>query len=356
MAEPLGINLPITPAGGVDSRPNQGPTLASVTPREDGSRGHGQDAPSTELHLGTVVEAIVRAPAVPASADALPVGTHLMLRIVAVPAGPSELLIGSVISLGTSETLIDTPLGLLAVQRRLALAPGTIIAFERLEEIAPCAAAHASSTFGGWPALEEALAALAAASPELAARLRHELTPASSTEFVSAMLFLLGDLYRRDWPGAAVRAALGAANRGELAQQLDDDAEESRRLAHDPATGEWRVLTLPLLRRQRVLPLRLFVRRQPPSMASEEPIRLAIEIEIPSLGPLQLDGMLRGSHLILILRSHHRLPEALRERAKAACHRALPAWGLTGDLSFAIETKFALAPLSNLRKHVEMSV
>ncbi len=358
MAEPLGASVPVTPVGGIDNRFHPGPPVTPVGARQDGSSGSGHDAaPSTELHLGTTVEAIVRAPAVPATADALAVGTHLMLRIVAMPAAAEPtLLIGRVINSAGTETLMDTPLGLLALQRRLALAPDTVIAFERLEEIAPERMTEdPPSRVGGWPALEEVLAALAQTSPDLAARLHAELMPACASDLTATLLFLLGSLYHGDWPGTAVTAALAAANHGRLAQRLSDDANELRRLAADPATGDWRVITLPLMAGTMVLSLRLFLRRRDPAPPAEDLIRFAIEVELPALGPVQLDGMLRAAHLILVLRSHRGLPEELRRRATTICRRALKDWGLTGDLGFAIAPEFTLAPLSNLRKHVEVN-
>jgi hypothetical protein len=360
MAEPLGIvSVPITPAGGVDHRLPTGTPVTPVGQKHDGTGGSAHDSgPSTEFHLGTTVEAIVRSPAVPATAGSLAVGTHLLLRIVALPSLPAtDLVIGRVINSGIAETLIDTPLGLLAVQRRLTLAADTLIAFERLEEIAPpSVTADTPSRVGGWPALEEAINVLAQASPDLAARLRAELMPSSGPDLAGTLLFLWGSLYQSEWPGTGIATALASADHAKLAQRLSDDADELRRLENDPATGDWRVLTLPLFAGLIILPLRLFVRRRRPEAPPDELTRFAIEVELSGLGPLQLDGMLRGAHLVLVLRSHRGLPLELRQEAGAVYRRALQDWSMTGDLSFATAAQFALTPLSNLRKHIQISI
>ena len=359
MAEPLGISQPIAPTGGLDHRLPTGTPATTITPRHDGAGGGAaQAAPSTEFHIGTLVEAVVRAPAAPGTPGALAIGTRLMLRIVAVPPVPApELLIGRVIDSGGPETLVATPLGTLALLRRLALAPDMVIAFERLEEIPPeIAHADTPSRADAWPALDQAIAVLSQAAPEIAAGLRSELTPSSGMALAGTLLFLLGTLYHGDWPAPSVDAALGIANQAKLAQSLADDVAELRRLGTDPATGEWRVLTLPLLLGAAVLPIRLFLRRRRPDTPTEDTTRLAIEVELMPFGPLQLDALLRGTHLILVLRSHRSLPETLRDAASAACRRALRARGLSGDLSFAIAAEFALTPLSNLRQHVKVSV
>jgi hypothetical protein len=359
MAEPLGISVPIAPSGGVDHRLPTGTPTTAVTPRHDGSSGNApQAAPSTEFHLGTTVEAVVRASATPAAAGALAIGTRLLLRIVALPSAPApDLLIGRVVDSGGPETLVATPLGLLALQRRLALPADMVIAFERIEEIPPeLIAEDTPSRAGGWPALDEAIAVLAHTAPELAAWLRAELTPSSGPQLAGTLLFLLGTLYNGDWPGSAVSAALTTANHVRLSERLAADAAELRRLGADPTTGDWRVLTLPLLEGATVLPLRLFLRRHKPGALPEDVTRFAIEVELAQLGPLQLDGLLRATHLILILRSHRSLSQELRNEASAVCRRALQAWGLSGDLSFAIAAEFALTPLSGLRQHIKVSI
>ncbi len=359
MADPLGASAPVASAGSLDHRPPSDTQTTAVTPQHDGSaRNAPNPAPSTEFHLGTTVQAIVRAPPAPDTPGALVVGTRLLLRIVALPSSPApELLIGRVVDSGGPETLVATPLGLLALQRRLALAPDTTIAFERLEEIPPeLANEDTPSRAGGWPALDEAIAVLTLAVPGLAAGLRAELSPSSGPELAGTLLFLLGALYQGVWPGRGVNAALTAANHAKLAQRLSDDADELRRLGDDPATGDWRVLALPLLAGVTVLPLRLFLRLHKPDAAPEAAIRFAIEVEPSRLGPLQLDGLLRGNHLILVVRSHRSLPRDLCDDASVICRDALQDWGMTGDLSFATIGEFALRPLAGLRKHIKLNI
>jgi len=359
MAEPLGISMPIAPSGGVDQRLPTGTPIAAVAPRHDDSGGNAaQSAPSTELHIGTTVEAIVRAPPTPNAPAPLAIGTRLLLRIVAFPSAPDPaLLIGRVVDSAGPETLVATPLGLLALQRRLALPPETMIAFERLEEIPPeTATGDTPSQAGGWPALDEAIAVLSQAAPEIAAQLRAELGPRSGSELAGTLLFILGALYHGDWPGAAVNAALTSAAHAKLSQRLADDAAELRRLGSDPATGEWQVLTLPLLAGATVLPVRLFLRRRKPDGPVEDATRFAVEVELAQFGPVQLDGLLRATHLILVLRSHRSLPQELRTEASAVCRGAMQQWGLSGDLSFAVAAEFAVTPLSGLRKHIKVSI
>ncbi len=95
------------------------------------------------------------------------------------------------------ETVVETPIGTLALDRRLALPPGTAIALTRLGEFpsAPNAAAPPSQA-AGWPALDQALAVLDRAAPALAAELRAALAPGTPAALAGTLLFLMGALYR----------------------------------------------------------------------------------------------------------------------------------------------------------------
>ena len=53
--------------------------------------------------------------------------------MVAPSAPRADLVTGTVVDVASSETLVATPIGLLALQRRLAFAAGTTIAFVVIE-------------------------------------------------------------------------------------------------------------------------------------------------------------------------------------------------------------------------------
>jgi hypothetical protein len=115
-------------------------------------------------------------------------------------------------------------------------------------------------------------------------------------------------------------------------------------------------LALPLLEGITTLPLRLFMPRRQPGAVPEEVNRFAVEVELSRFGPLQLDGLLRGTRLVLIVRSHRSLPQKLRDDASVIYRGALQDWGMSGDLSFATAAEFALTPLASLRKHIKVSI
>jgi hypothetical protein len=352
MADSVGMGAPITPASAIDHRVYAGNAITPAQARGDqgaANRPAPTEAP-TQLALGTVIEAIVRTPAGSGPAA----GTQLLLRVVAPSAAETNLIAGAVVDVAGNETLVATPIGLLALQRRLALPPGTAIAFVVIDTMArDSEETLAPARIGGWLALEEALLALLGPAPEMAEQLRAELTPQSGPELAGTLLFLLGALYQGNWPGPAIGTALKAAGQAKLTKRLADDVAALRRLSDDPTTEEWRVLTLPLLLGNFPLAVRLYLQRR--KSAVQDGIRFAIEIELSRLGPIQLDCLVRGLRLILVLRSHRALAPELRQEMRGVFQRALAQSGLSGDLSFATAATFLVSPLDQMREHIKIT-
>ncbi len=350
MAESVGLGAPITPTAAIEPRihPN-----AAVTPTQ--ARGEQARPPldeePTKLGLGTVISAVVRAPAAQGPAE----GTQLLLRLVAPATATPDVMTGIVYDSVGNETTLATPIGLLALQSKIALPSGTQIAFVVIHTVAPEAAAAvmAPARSGGWIALEEALFTLVGQSPALADQLRTELTPTSGPDLAGTLFYLFGALYQGNWPGPAIGRALNDADNGKLTKRLAEDIAALRRLGNDPATGDWRVLTLPLLLGNFPLAVRLYLQRRKP--AEQDGIRFALEAELSQLGPIQLDCLVRRDHLILVLRSHRGLTPELREEMRTVFRRALQATGISGDLSFATVATFLVHPLDQMRERVKIT-
>jgi hypothetical protein len=113
------------------------------------------------------------------------------------------------------------------------------------------------------------------------------------------------------------------------------------------------VLTLPLLLGNFPLALRLYLQRHKP--IGHDGIRFALEAELSRLGPVQLDCLVRGKHLILVLRSHRGLASELRDEMRATFQRALQGAGISGDLSFATVATFLVHPLDQMRQHIQIT-
>ncbi|MGO8914990.1 MAG: hypothetical protein ACLQJR_03690 [Stellaceae bacterium] len=338
---------------------------------------------SGDIAMGTVVQARVLPPPPGDAATALPSGTQLTLRLAVLPATPAAAppagaassaapatataptapaaatpadFIGRVVAGAAGETVVDTPLGMLALEQRLALPPGTLLGLQRLAATPPTPPDDAPVTQSAtWPALAQTLSVLDRALPDLAARLRSDLSPASGQQLAGTLLFLMSALNTGAWPGVRVATALDTAGRRDLRQRLDNDLEELHQLA-EPAAGDWRTFVLPLLTGGLIRPVRLYLRRRSGASAPpEQGTRFVLEVDTSRLGALQLDGLVRPQRFDLVLRSHGAIAAEMRREIAEVFRNATTASGLAGDISFAIAARFAVAPLDALRAHVGLT-
>jgi len=324
------------------------------------------EAASTVVDLGQTVRATVVTPASTPSAPT--VGTEFALRVVPATAnallGATPTLTATVVQSGGPTTLVDTPLGRLALNAQVDLPPGSPLTLERLAtpaRVPSPAAPGASPTLGsGWPALDDALSALDKAAPGLAAQLRADLAPTAAPRIAAALLFFMGVLKGDgSWPGDAMGTALTAAGRADLRARLAKDLGDLRSQASQSAQGDWRIFTLPVLDEAAVRPIRLYVRNNGDGKSggqSQQGSRFVLDLDMSHLGPLQLDGLVRGPRFDLVLRSHEPLDPAMKAEIGALFHNALDGSGLSGDVAFVNSAQFPVSPLSTLRPRVAVHI
>jgi hypothetical protein len=325
-------------------------TVLSLTPLTTTPPG----ASLASLDVAMVVQARVLSVAPGDPAGSLPPGTSLMLRVAATPDElPAPDLAGTIAAGGSNETVLETPIGMLTLDRRLALPAGTTLALQRLAAMPPDQPPEPPlAERASWPALEQSLAVLDRAAPELAARLRSDLTPRSGQQLAGTLLFLMNAVSNGTWPGPKAAAALDGAGRHDLHQQLVADASELRQLT-DPQNGDWRVFVLPTLDGAMIRPVRLYLRRGTRGAAqADQGTRFVLDVDMSRLGALQFDGLVRRQRFDLVLRSNRPITADMRQEIAALFRDTTSAAGLAGDVTFTTASRFAVAPLDALRTHV----
>lgn len=190
-----------------------------------------------------------------------------------------------------------------------------------------------------WPALEEALQALHGRSDAAPGALNALFArlPQPGANLASALLFLLsamrgGDV--RTWTGERPLTALSRLGHDDLIARLRQDFSQMARFIGDD--GEpWHLYAIPVLFGDWVRTLRFFVHTPDPEETRDGAHRVVVEAELPELGEIQLDTLLRRHRMDMILRTRTALADALRERIEAIV-RTAKAWGrLDGGLEFA---------------------
>jgi hypothetical protein len=356
----LHVDAPATAASGSATSATEPPApgSAGTTAAETTQSPPSPPAP-TRVEIGTVLKAVVLAPAQSGGTEPLPPGTGLVLRLTIPAAGSAAaadpILSGTIVTVTSSETVVATPIGTIALDRPLTLAPGSTIEFQPLATVPPATTSEEPPAAGhGWPALDQTLAALDGIAPDIAARLRSDLTPSSGEKLAGTLLFLMGALSSGGWPGAKTTNALDRAGRSDLRLRLAGDLADLRQVA-DPPSGDWRVFVLPLMDHNTVHPLRLYLRRgDGGNTRPEDGTRFVLDVEMSKLGALQLDGLVQQKRLDVVLRSHQPIAPELRQEIVDVFRNATSAAGLHGDMVFTTASRFAVAPLEALRAHVNV--
>jgi hypothetical protein len=304
------------------------------------------------------------------------VAAPLLVRVLpdAVPhpaeraAAAAPFLVGTVLAERAAlpqATLIETPLGPLALAPRLALPPDTLLLLDPLDAAGPLlpplpAEPHGIGT--AWSALPTALAAIGAAAPDLASHLRADLSATAGDRLAAAFLLIVASL-RGDappWPGAVIERTLALSGHDEIRNGLAADFTALRDLAATPATAPWQVFILPLFDANALKPVRLYLKRRDGERrrrgGDAESQRFILEFELSRMGALQLDGFIRPKRFDLVLRSQAPLAPSLRHEVTRIFHDRVMAAGIGGDIEFATVTRFEVAPLDALREKVGLAV
>lgn len=222
----------------------------------------------------------------------------------------------------------------------------------------PAAASRAATlaTLGSqWPMLQQALNLLQNTNPYQAAQARKNLPQLAN--LLPGLLRLMESLPEADTakflsPEAARLAhALGA--------NIGPDMAQLQALMQRPEEGGWRGLVFPYLETPNGQPKQggFFWRRE----KEDEPrsptnTRFVAELELSSLGPLQLDGLLTYPALWLKLRSQNPLPAGMTEELQTLVSTLLQQFGLDGGISTETTPTFPVSPAAEIRAHAEESL
>ncbi|SLN69628.1 hypothetical protein [Oceanibacterium hippocampi] len=302
----------------------------------------------------------------PPTQSAFATGEVLNIRIVPASNGDAaNRFTGIATSPGLAGNLqVRIGTSLLQIDSRAALPAGQEVTFAITGRTPPAplaplllpATGHPASEFAShWPALEQAIGVLAAIDPGYAGQLAASRIPTAGPRLAADILFFLAALGNNgvgSWLGHDATAALERAGRRDLLARLDDDFATLSRLARDRQDSEWRTLLVPFYDGRDLQQLSVFLRHprrdDTDGEKSGEETRFVLDLELQSMGPLQIDGWLRRRRLDLYVRSQRVLPISLRRGVAAIFEESLAITGITGGLSFQVVRPFPVDPRGDI--------
>ncbi|WP_262690904.1 hypothetical protein [Kordiimonas aestuarii] len=221
--------------------------------------------------------------------------------------------------------------------------------------VVPEAASMTALSHQAWPALQESMTLLAAHDPAAMSSLVTKSADGGG-KLANSLLFFLAAAGRGNpegWIGDEASKALERHNRS-LLDMLKQDVAQLMTRATEGA-GDWRQVLLPFDARGGDMPLIAMLFGQGPHVDpdrehagregqdgkdDEDLKRFVLEVQFSILGPVQLDGVIRGQKFDLTLRTTAALPSGLRHDAIRLFDDALAASAFTGQLNIQEQTAF----------------
>ncbi len=253
------------------------------------------------------------------------------------------------------QPIVETPLGLFTLGAKVDLPEGMRLQFRVM---APPGGTGTAAAGGQpatlmelsrqWAALDEALATLKASDPVIAQAVLEQTIARPGAQLAGGLAFFLvalrggGDLKR--WLGESSVQALEKSGRGKLVQQLSEEMREMARAGSTETakTGDWRPLFMPVFDGEGVRQLRLFVHRDGGEEGDDDKPpgkRFLVDADFTRLGQFQLDGLVAGKKLDLVVRTKQALPADITKNINAIFTRSLDASGFSGLLRFEAGAK-----------------
>lgn len=261
------------------------------------------------------------------------------------------------------QVLIRTSFGLLSIATEAPLPVGLVLSLEVLSIAAP-RLNRSAETVGDtlsrlshdWPSLREAVQALLAADPVLGRSLVEDLLPRPESRLASSLLFFFAALRgasSNPWLGRGASERLEQIGRHDLARRLQEDFDQIAKLGQPAPQGQWRTLLVPLMNGNFITQIMLFARRHGGATEDgerEAGTRFVIDGELPTLGPIQLDGLVQAASFNLIVRTRAMLATEICRDIRAIFKDSLTLMQRRGAIAFESVAQFQFDPLDEVRR------
>ena len=306
-----------------------------------------QAQPQSEVTAPPPQAAVPQAPAAPVAVVLQTAPQAPVAQPQAQPTTPiaGQILEGTVPDLSRpGSPMVQTPAGLLSLQANLDLSPGTKVTLQVVSDPKPPEAAPRTEVPP--PPLRKGIETLRTVLPQLAEQVEQQL-PSLGHPRLAFQLQAVTTAARQGNAAGMLEnepAALALlASKPELLHGLEEGLSSLRQTVTLPGSGvdQWQAYVLPFMVEGREQRLRLVVRDKPEGgpeaeRREEEGTRFVIDLDMKALGPVQLDGLVKGraKRFDLIIRTHQPMPETLRLGIAEVFINTLDGFGMTGRTSF----------------------
>ena len=169
-------------------------------------------------------------------------------------------------------------------------------------------------------------------------------SPSNGANFGPALMLFAaaaraGDL--QGWIGDKKLDMIHKLGKDNLVSRLSSEASSLARNNDLPAT-EWKSLPIPLLWQNEISKVLFHVRQEPrddQKDGKDGATRFILDMSLPRMGDVQLDGTVNGKRLDVIIRTQMPISVSMQEHMKLAYAGALEGSDVFGELSFQGDLK-----------------
>lgn len=229
---------------------------------------------------------------------------------------------------------------------RLEIEPAQILPVPGANTTPTTATATNPLTGWTWPVFDDVAKVLTQSMPQaqMAQTLANVMpSPARPGVMPPAMMFFMSAIQSGDiasWFGDKAISALrrDAARGGDALSRLTQDVDGLARAMDTPAQ-DWKGIAIPLVWQSEIQKIHLYYKNQggekdDDKEGGERSTRFIFDLNLTSLGDIQLDGMMKSRRLDLILRTGKMFSHSMQTAMRAKYQNVLELGKLNGDLVF----------------------
>lgn len=191
-----------------------------------------------------------------------------------------------------------------------------------------------------WPVMDDIFQSFYQATPQAAQILGRIIpSPTSPQTFGAAVLLFAAAMKSGDmqsWLGDKKTGVIQKLGRDQLLSRLSGESATLPQNA-DSAPMDWKSYPIPLLWHNQISKVIFHVRKEPSEDErenSEGGTRFVMDLSLTRMGNVQIDGMVRGNRLDLILRTEMPISLSMQDAMRSAYAKALDGTDVYGDIGF----------------------
>lgn len=201
---------------------------------------------------------------------------------------------------------------------------------------------QASST---WPAMDDLFQTFFQATPQAAQILGRAIPSPANAQSLGPAIMLFAAAARagelQSWIGDKKLEMIHKLGKDSLVSRLSSETASLSNNNDLPAT-EWKSLPIPMLWQNEISKVMFHVRQEPQEGSKQDKdgnTRFILDLSLPRMGEVQLDGIVNGKRLDLIVRTQMPVSYPMQEAMKIAYAGALDGSDVFGELSFQGDLK-----------------